>query len=201
MSNMNTYKGKAKKVVESAKNAASNTIDAATKNPKTTLYIVGVVISVYLIYKIATATSDKITSILEGDPNIDDKVIGTGGQIIKQNVTITEFQAKNFAQQLLDAMNEKQPLYGTDEEMIEKVFDQLKTKDDFLMVFKAFGEKDYNGNNSPPTGIWSNIDSYKKQNLVYWLKSELQLSWLSTATDKRVHQKVKNLVIQAGFAF
>lgn len=179
--------------------AKTKTTEFAKSNP--VLFYVGVAGGLYLVYKLFTGASNVVDSVFNGDPNIDDNVTGTGGGLDYTKLTITEFQAINLAQQLLDAMNAKQPLYGTDEIAIEQVFDRLKNEHDFLLVYQMFGEKDYNGNNSPPTGVWSNIDSYKKQNLVYWLKNELELSWLSNSTDKRVYNKVKNLVTKAGFAF
>ena len=92
-------------------------------------------------------------------------------------------------------MNAKQPFYGTDEASIEKVFDKLENADDFNKVYNAFGTKDYNGNNSPPSGVWAYLDSYEKRDLVYWLKSELSPS------DGLVYTKVKQRVESADFTF
>lgn len=199
MSKATTYKKKAISTIDSAKkstiNAAKNGVNSVTKNPKGTLMFLGVILGGYLIYKVATSATDAADKLLNGDPDIDDNVEGTGqGSVVK--ATITDAYAINYASQLLGAMNAMQPLYGTDEETIEKVFDKLKNEADFLKVFRMFGDKDYNGNNSPPTGIWSNLDSYKKQNLVYWLKSELDVD-----EEPKVYNKVKKLVNKAGFVF
>lgn len=189
------------KPVKSTPSKNLSATDSAIQSQKKLLYIFGGVVAFYLLFQIATTASEKIQSVLDGDPNIDDLVPNTGGGFDIKNTTITKSQAANFAQQLLEAMNVKQPIYGTDEETIEKIFNKIKTKDDFLLVYDAFGMKDYNGNNSPPTGIWSNIDSYKKQNLVYWLKSELSNGFFASAAEKRAYKKVKEIVEKAGFVF
>lgn len=199
-----TYKKKAistiKKGTDKAIDVAKKGANIVTENPVKAGYVFVGVLGLYLLYKVVTKASGKVEQILDGDPNISDTITGTGYGSIK-NATITDAQAINFANQLLDAMNVKEPFYGTDEETIEKVFDQLKNADDFLKVYKAFDLKDYNGNNSPPTGIWSNLDSYKKQDLVYWLKSELDNGWFASTTEKRAYNKVKALVEISGFVF
>jgi len=115
--------------------------------------------------------------------------------IDKQNTTISETQAQQFAQQLLDASNHKEPLYGTDEKTIKQVFLQLKTPEDFKLVYKAFGNKNYNGWNSPPTGIFRYLDNYEPRDLVYWLKSEVKPS------DGQVYTIVKARIQSAGWEF
>lgn len=199
-----TYKKKAvstiKKGTEKAIDVAKKGADVVSKNPVKTAYVVGSLVGLYLLFKVVTKASNKVEQILDGDPNIKNTVSGTGyGSTNK--ATITNSEATNFASQLLDAMNVKEPIYGTDEETIEKVFDRIKNADDFLKVYNAFGLQDYNGNNSPPTGFWSNLDSYKKQDLVYWLKSELSNGLFSSATEKRAYNKVKPIVELAGFVF
>ena len=109
--------------------------------------------------------------------------------------TISKTQAQQFAQQLLDASNHMEPLYGTDEQTIEKVFLQLKKADDFKLIYQAFGQKNYNGNNSPPTGIFRHIDNYEPRDLVYWLKSEL------SPADGKVYTLVKERIESAGWQF
>ncbi len=115
--------------------------------------------------------------------------------ISSQKTTISKTQSQQFAQQLLDASNHMEPLYGTDEETIKKVFLQLKTAEDFKLVYKAFGHKNYNGWNSPPVGIFRHLDTYEPRDLVYWLKSEIKPS------DGEVYNIVKARVESAGWAF
>ena len=112
-----------------------------------------------------------------------------------QNTTISKTQSQQFAQQLLDASNQMEPLYGTDEQTIKKVFLKLKTAEDFKLVYQAFGFKNYNGWNSPPVGIFRYLDSYQPRDLVYWLKSEIKPS------DGEVYKIVKARVESAGWAF
>ena len=201
------YKDKA---IETSQKAKSLAIEKAKQsasyigeNPKTALYVVAGIGLVYLGYKIFKNAGDVVDKVgdaanqlLTGDPNIDNIVSGTGGN--PTNATITDQEAINYAQQLLDAMNYSSfpAIYGTDSDTIGYVFDRLKNGDDFLKIYNVFGDKDYNGYNSPPTGFWSSIDSYDKRNLVHWLKSELD-----PVFDNRVFNKVKRIVDKAGFVF
>lgn len=199
-SKVNTYKNKAKKTAVKVKDTAissvKKTADLAVKNPVKTAYVVGAVIGIYLLYRIANSASNAVSDVLEPD-DIDTNIEGTGGKVDKNKITITPFQARNFAQQLLDAMNVKQPLYGTDEKTIEAIFDTIQTPSDFIAIYNEFGLREYNGNNSPPkSAFWQWFDEYRPQNLVYWLKSEID-----PKDDKRVYEKIKRIVEPAGFAF
>lgn len=176
------------KITSKGKAVAKKTGEYASKNPKTVLYVLLGIGVVYAGYKIVSAISNP------GDQNLDLQVGGTGGTT--SNATVTNQLAKNYAQQLLDAMNAKYPVYGTDNDTIEAVFDKLKNGDDFIKVYNAFGTKDYNGYNSPPEGAWSWLDSYEKRNLVYWLKSEL-----SSTFERTLYNKVKLRLESAGFTF
>ncbi len=178
-----------KKTGKKAFTKATKTVESLAVNP-TTYKVVGGLIVGYLLYKGVTGIGKKIA----GEP-IDDNVGGTGGSSVGS--TITQTEANNYAQQLLDAFNDKwMGFYGTDDDTILAVFEKFKNKQDFIKVFNAFGTKDYNGNNSPPTGAWSYLDSYEKRNLLYWLKSELKDS-----TGTPVYALVKSVVNNAGFTF
>ncbi|AMD85430.1 hypothetical protein SAMN05444369_11032 [Capnocytophaga haemolytica] len=163
-----------------------NALSFIAKNKMTILVSAAVLAGVFVVYKVAKrfAGSDD-----------DDHVKGTGSDLDKSKATITEAQSKNYAEQLLDAMNAAYPLWGTDEKTILAVFNQLKNKHDFLMVYHAFGLRDYNGYNSPPKSFWKYLDVYQKRDLVYWLKSELSPS------DGEVYKRVKKVVEGSGFTF
>jgi len=177
-------KRKAKEALENATKKAEN----LAVNPMT-YKIGGSLIVGYFLYKGIT----KVGSTITGEP-IDNQVNGTGGSSVGATISTTE--ANNYAQQLLDAFNSMYPMYGTDDETVAAVFNKFKNEKDFIKVFNAFGTKDYNGYNSPPTGVWQYLDSYDKRDLVYWLKSELEDS-----KDEPVYALVKTVVNAAGFAF
>lgn len=187
--------------LKNAKNSIINksklTRDQFLQNPSAFLYPAAAVLGAFLVYKIYKSA----TSFVKGDTNIDDEIDGVSVNVDNSlKATISKQTAINYASQLLDAMNVMQPVYGTDEDTISDVFDNLKNAADFMLVFDAFGKKDYNGNNSPPTGIWSNLDSYKKQNLVHWLKSELSKSSF-IFFENELYEKVKKIINKAGFTF
>ncbi|GAA4274963.1 hypothetical protein U6A24_12625 [Aquimarina gracilis] len=183
----------ASKSASAAKKGINKTGDFVAKNPKTALYVVGGVVVGYLAYvliKTLRTGADVAQNIL--NPDIDNSI--DVGDLDTSGSRIGIQQAKIYAQQLLDAMNHGAPFWGTDEETILQVFKKI-TPEDFKIVYNAFGKKDYNGYNSPPTGILANLDSYQPRDLVYWLNAELSPS------DGEVYRVVKQTLNDAGFAF
>lgn len=151
------------------------------------LKVAGIAVGAYLLYKVFTGVSAKVTP----DPvnNVD---IVVTPDISK--TTITTEQAKIYAQTLLEAMD-IQP-YGTDPDIILAVFQKINA-DDFKLIFNAFGMKNYNGTGSPPESwIFQQLDNYQERNLVFWLRSELN-SWLDATT----YNLVKKIVEEADFIF
>lgn len=179
------------KVAKKLSTTAQKTGKHISENPKTLIYVGLGVLGVVVVYKIIKGTANKVDQVLNGDPDIDNQVNGVGGNT--KNATISNQIAINLAQQLLDAMNVKEPFYGTDNDTIDLVFEKLKNGDDYMKVYLAFGKKDYNGYNSPPQGFWSNFDSYEKRDLNYWLKSEL-----SSLFDPTLYKKVRQRIESTG---
>ncbi|CAA0214597.1 hypothetical protein [Tenacibaculum maritimum] len=176
---------------ENVKNAVKTTGSFIENNKKEILYVGGAIAIAVIGYKLFKATSKGLTSAFE------DKVetVKVEVAINDANTTISKEQAQQFAKTLLTACNAMQPLYGTDEESIKSVFLKIKTGDDFKMVYEAFGMKNYNGNGSPPVGIFRHLDNYAPRDLVYWLKRELSPS------DGDVYKIVKERVESADYVF
>lgn len=168
----------ANKAVKTARETTEKIGKKAIDNPKTTMYAVLGVIGLVVVYK-----------IVKGLKDTDDTL---SLSLNLNNTTISNSEATNFAAQLLDAMNR----YGTDEDLIEAVFDKLNNGDDFKYVAKKFGMVNYlnGGPGSPPEGLPDIIDGATPRNLVYWLQAEL-------STSDSVYQKVKSRVESAGFVF
>lgn len=152
---------------------------------KTAILTLGTLILVgYSVFKV----KNTISKAFKRDEK-STKITGTGGGLNKKNTTINEHTATNLASQLLLAMDR----YGTDEELISEVFDQIRSKDDFLMVYRAFGKKIHNGFGTPLIPI---LDTSEEYDLVYWLNEELDRS-----SDRKLRQKIGPVIRQAGFAF
>ena len=189
MSKITTYKKKAASTLLDGKNYVLN-------NPIVVLKGVGVLVGVYLGYKFIKGASNKVDSLFNDN---FDTVVDNTGQGSTENATITDAQATNFASQLLVAFNRTFLIYGTDTDTISKIFKKLKTPDDFLLVYRAFGTKTYNGQGSAVTGTWDYLDFdifHKNLDLVGWLKAELNSFY-----DKSVYNQVKAVVEPAGFIF
>ena len=89
-----------------------------------------------------------------------------------KNTTIDETTAATISGALLGAMNK----WGTDEETIRRNLDRLKTKDDYLLVYKAFKDKGYKNGKLNADG--------RKLDLTGWLRSELSGSDLKYFENK-----------------
>ncbi len=100
-------------------------------------------------------------------PSIKDTVIQ------KENLTITPSDAALFANTLYGAMLD----FGTDEKTIFSTIDKINTKDDMLLVIKAFGMKQY---------LWGTRVAFIGQNynLIGWLGFELGESELAKIKPK-----------------
>jgi hypothetical protein len=111
---------------------------------------VGTLVIRRLFKKNADGTSSRTA------PTLNDTVIQ------KENLTITPSDAALFANTLYGAMLD----IGTDEKVIYSTIDKINTKDDMLLVIKAFGMKQY---------LWGARAAFLGQdyNLIGWLGFEL----------------------------
>ncbi|MBE7671559.1 hypothetical protein F7649_10590 [Tenacibaculum piscium] len=163
-------------------------------NTKEVLYISGGIVLLlvgYKIYKGLGKAGSKVKEALEDDlqkVNVDLK-------IDPNKLTITKEDAQKYAQQLLYACDYSAPIYGTDTKSIKKVFEKLKSPEDFKLVHKSFGLKKYNGYGLSPEGIFRHLDNGVSKDLVYWLKEEL------STRDGDVYTIVKNRIESANWTF
>jgi len=118
------------------------------------LPIIGIGIGVLAIKNMLKRNPDGTSSKVA--PSLKDTVID------RQNLTINVSDASLFANTLYGAMQN----FGTDEQVIYSTIDKLQTKDDMLLVIKAFGMKKY---------LWGARDPWfgQETNLIGWLRSEL----------------------------
>lgn len=118
------------------------------------LPIIGVGIGIYTIRKLLKRNPDGTSSKVA--PSIKDTVIH------RENLTISVSDAALFANTLYGAMLD----FGTDEKIIYSTIDKIQTKDDMLLVIKAFGMKMY---------LWGARAAFfgQEYNLIGWLRKEL----------------------------
>ena len=116
--------------------------------------VVALGVGVILIRKMFKKNPDGTSSRVA--PSLKDTVIQ------KENLTITPSDAALFANTLYGAMLD----IGTDEKIIYDTIDKINTKDDMLLVIKAFGMKQY---------LWGTRAAFLGQdyNLIGWLRFEL----------------------------
>ncbi len=119
------------------------------------LPILGVGIGIYAIKKLLTKKNSDGTSSRVA-PSIKDTVID------RQKLTISASDAALYANTLYGAMLD----FGTDEAAIYGTMDKIQSKDDMLLVIKAFGMKQY---------LWGGRAAFLGQdyNLIGWLRAEL----------------------------
>lgn len=132
-----------------------NKVSLIANGIKYGLPILGIGIGIYAVKKLLFKRNPDGTSSKEA-PSIKDTVI------YKENLTISASDAALYANTLYGAMLD----YGTDENTIHSTIEKIQTKDDMLLVIKAFGMKQY---------LWGTRASYLGQdyNLIGWLRAEL----------------------------
>ncbi|WP_291856913.1 hypothetical protein [Marinilabilia sp.] len=109
---------------------------------------------IYLIKRMFKRNPDGTSTRVA--PSLKDTVIQ------KENLTISPSDAALFANTLYGAMLD----FGTDEKTIYNIIGKISTKDDMLLVIKAFGMKQY---------LWGTRTALIGQNynLLGWLRFEL----------------------------
>jgi hypothetical protein len=161
----------------------AKTGDFIGNNKKPLLYIGGAIAVVVIGYAVVKR--------LKG--GISGQAI-KGGKFIVQDIdetktTISDTQAKNYAENLFQAFNYT---FGTDKGIIDNVFSRLNPED-FKKVYNAYGKRSYSGltggTPSPLTYLWNteNLD------LIAWLNAELGLG------DGALKTKIRKVVEPAGF--
>ena len=116
--------------------------------------VLAIGIGVYAIKKMFKRNADGTTSQVA--PSLSEMVLK------KENLTISPSDAALFANTLYGAMLD----IGTDEETIYSTIAKIQSKDDMLLVIKAFGMKQY---------LWGARAAFLGQNynLIGWLRAEL----------------------------
>lgn len=190
-----TLKGGKKKGKIVTKEKATKTIKSTgnflANNKKELIYISGACLIAVVGYQFYKEISKGSAGVFEDKT----ESVPINLNLNSNKITISNETAQKYAQQLLDACNEEAPFYGTDEVLIKEVFLNLKSPEDFKLVYKTFGKKNYNGHGSPPTGIFRHLDNYAPRDLIYWLRSELD------PKDGDVYTIVKERIESANWKF
>jgi hypothetical protein len=129
--------------------------------------VVAIGVGVLLIRRAIKKKSNPDGTSSRVAPSLKDTVIQ------KENLTISPSDAALFANTLYGAMLD----FGTDEKTIYSTIDKISTKDDMLLVIKAFGMKQY---------LWGTRAAFIGQdyNLVGWLRFELSDSEIAKIKPK-----------------
>ncbi len=157
--------------------------DFIANNKKPLLYVGGAIAVVVIGY----AVVKRLKGGIAGESIVGSKFIEQ--DVDETKTTITDAQAKNYAENLLQAFNYT---FGTDKGVIESVFSKLHPED-FKKVYNAFGKRSYSaltgGTPSPLTYLWNseNLD------LISWLNYELGVG------DGALKTKIRKVVEPAGF--
>lgn len=177
-----------KKTIKKANDASNFIIEN-----KNTFFIVGGLILGFFVVRQVKKGISSVGEVFKSDevdfikPEINPSI---------KNLTITSNQAVILAKSLLDAFNHTTFIgsRATDEVKVKETFEQIKTGDDFKLVYNAFGERKRFGGGTPTFYLDKKVaDAY---DLIYWLKEELDSYW-----DKEVYDLVKERVTSAGLIF
>ena len=147
--------------------AQANKAAMITTGIKIGVPVVAIGVGIYLIRRAIKKRSNTDGTSSRVAPSLKDTVIET------KNLTITPSDAALFANTLYGAMLD----FGTDEKTIYSTIDKIATKDDMLLVIKAFGMKQY---------LWGTRAAFIGQdyNLVGWLRFELSEGELAKIKPK-----------------
>ncbi len=129
--------------------------------------VVAIGIGIYAIRKMFKRNADGTTTMVA--PSLSEMVVK------KEQLTISPSDAALFANTLYGAMLD----FGSDEKTIYSTIDKIKTKDDMLLVIKAFGMKQY---------LWGTRAAFMGQNynLIGWLRAELNSKEIAKIKPKFV---------------
>ena len=134
----------------------SNKAALLTTGIKIGIPVVALGIGAFFIRKIIKGKTNSDGTSSKTAPSLKDTVITS------DNLTISTSDAALFANTLYGAMLS----FGTDEKAIFSIMHKITTKDDMLLIIKAFGMKQY---------LWGARAAFIGQdyNLIGWLKFEL----------------------------
>ncbi len=166
-------KTKSKKLVRRKKGLGEveSTGAAIVKSNKTAVKIAVGAGAAGLCYLIGRKIWNKIKESKQSS-EYDDAVREVEKEINRANLTISDTKATTMAGALLGAMNK----WGTDEEIIRRELDSLKTKEDYLLVYARFGAKGYKNGKLNADG--------RKMSLTDWIRAELSGSDLKWFNNK-----------------
>lgn len=176
-----------KKIAEGAQKALVGTGKFVQSNAIPLLYVGGVVVAIVILRKVVKSISsfgkEDRSALRPEEAKVDDS-----------KASISESQAKIYANQLFDSMNS----YGTNESTIKGVFEKI-TPDDFKKVYNAFGRKPYTstfigGGTPTATSMW--LGDYEDADLIFWMRKEL-----SDTADRSTVAAIRQVVEPAGFVF
>lgn len=106
--------------------------------------LVGVGVGLYVVFKIYKSVSDSLSGVETAQSSAAKEDRGWASEVDKLNqnpatkATISKAQAQSFAASMFAAMDG----YGTDEDAIISVFNNLKNDADYAMVFNAYGVRE-----------------------------------------------------------
>lgn len=206
---INISKKDVKKAVNTAKNYGKNALKKENVKKavsgandfskfmlenKYLLIAVGVGVVGYFIYK---KVGKAVDSVGEGFKNIETDRVKLHLKEKKENLTITKEKATMLAKTLLEAFNYKNALFikGTDKEKVRRVFEELKTPDDYILLYNTFGLRPYTVSGTPTSYLEKKF-FYTNKDLNGWLRAEL-----SSVLDSSLWKLVKARVESAGMIF
>ncbi len=145
----------------------SNKAALITTGLKFGIPVIAIGAGIFFIKKMLKGKSNQDGTSSSAAPSLKETVIK------KDNLTIAPSDAALFANTLYGAMLD----FGTDEKTIYSTLDKISTKDDMLLVIKAFGMKQY---------LWGGRAAFLGQdyNLIGWLRSELSDSEIAKIKPK-----------------
>lgn len=148
--------------------------------------VVGVGVGLYVAYKIYQSIAGTLSGVETQQSAAAKEDRGWAGEVDKLNqnpatkATISKAQAQSFAASLHAAMDG----YGTDENAIISVFNNLKNDADYAMIFNAYGVREIS------SGAWNPSPNFKGT-LSGALTDELDAEYKTKINNLMASKKIK----------
>jgi hypothetical protein len=148
--------------------------------------LVGVGVGLFVVYKIFKSVSNSLSGVETPESSAGKEDRGWASEVDKYNqnpatkATISKPQAQSFAASLFAAMDG----YGTDEDAIISVFNNLKNDADYAMIFNAYGVREIS------SGAWNPSPNFKGT-LSGALTDELDAEYKTKINNLMATKKIK----------
>lgn len=159
-------------------------------NKKPILYIGGALVVVAVGISITKGLKGKVSDLFNPFGKAKGRTAFAPHVVDGTKVTMSEAQAQNYANNLLNAMKDQ----GTDEAAIRAVMTAIKNGEDYKLIYNKFETKSYYANGEPTISAW--LFGWADLDMNEWFRREI-----SKTTDFLLYKLIREKAALAGMVF